>query len=176
MQALMTPAKSKALILLLSHVRHLDGVIVELGVFMGGTLRSLADACPGKHCYGFDSFAGMPAETWQVGEFHMPGEFAADFDTVAKAMPPNVTLIKGLFPESSRGVDVGRICFAHADLDHGKGTADAIEWLRPRMVSGGIVVFDDYRWKNCPNVSKVIERAGLRVVESAPCQCYWTAP
>ena len=41
---------------------------------------------------------------------------------------------------------------------------------------GGIIVFDDYEWKNCPGVGKAIRRAQLPVVKSEVHQCYWTAP
>jgi len=44
------------------------------------------------------------------------------------------------------------------------------------MVSGGLIVFDDYKWRNCEGVLRAIERAGLAVVESTVHQCYWTAP
>ena len=44
------------------------------------------------------------------------------------------------------------------------------------MVSGGIVVFDDWGWKNCPGVATAISRAGLPVARSEVHQCYWIAP
>jgi hypothetical protein len=84
-------------------------------------------------------------------------------------------LIAGLFPGSAEAFDK-RISFAHVDMDLEKSTEDAIDWLRPRMVSGGVVVFDDYRWQNCPGVAKAIEAAGLHVLECGSLQCYWTAP
>jgi len=176
MQTLMTPAKSAALLRLLATVEGLQGAIVELGVYQGGTLKALAQASPRRSCYGFDTFAGMPAESWRAIDFHKPGEFGdTTLTTVQAGMPGNVTLIAGLFPQSAEGLH-DQVAFAHVDMDLEKSTADAIVWLRPRMVSGGLVVFDDWHWKNCAGVAKAIEAAGLHVIESAPCQCYWRAP
>lgn len=176
MQTLMTPAKSAALLRLAAKVAALPGAIVELGVYQGGTLQALARAWPGRLCYGFDTFDGMPAESWREIDFHKPGEFGdTSLAAVQAAMPGNVTLIAGHFPGSAEGLH-DRVAFAHVDMDLEKSTADAIAWLRPRMTSGGLIVFDDWHWKNCAGVAKAIEAARLAVVESAPCQCYWTAP
>ena len=176
MEILLTPKKLSTLLGLAESVRTLAGCIVELGVYQGGALKALAGDNPGKRCYGFDTFAGMPKESWREIDFHKPGEFGdTTLATVAAAMPANVELIAGVFPQSAEAFDQ-RISFAHVDMDLEKSTGDAIVWLRARMVSGGVVVFDDYHWKNCPGVAKAIEAALLRVVECGSLQCYWIAP
>lgn len=176
MQSLMSPAKTASLLRLLASVRHLEGCVAELGVYQGGTLKAMADAAPEKTCLGFDTFTGQPAASWREIDFHRPGEFAdTALGVVKAAMPENVALVPGLFPESAIGVAVG-ICFAHVDFDLEKSTEDAIEWLRARMVSRGVIVFDDWHWKNCEGVARAIDRAGLQVQPGAPCQCYWVAP
>ena len=176
MQVLLTPRTLNSLLNLLMRARPIDGVVVELGVYQGGALSRMAKLAPTKMCYGFDTFAGQPAESWREGDVHRPGEFAdTSFDAVRAAMPQNVVLVPGLFPASAN--DFGEsICFAHVDFDLEQSTADAIDWLRPRMASGGIVVFDDWGWKNCPGVAKAIKETGLPVKRSEAHQCYWTAP
>lgn len=176
---MLTPAreaKRDALLSLLGRVRHLDGCIVELGVFRGQTLHALAEACPQKQCYGFDTFEGMPAEKCLPTDGHTAGEFCeTDFAAVAAAMPPNVVLRMGVFPHTAEGLDV-RVCFAHADFDLERSMSDAIAWLVPRMVPGGIVVFDDWNKKKMPGVDKAIARAGLKVTMATKHQGYWVAP
>lgn len=176
MKILLTPQKLATLLDLAAGVRKLEGCIVELGVYQGGALKALAGEFREKQCYGFDTFAGMPKESWREIDFHKPGEFGdTTLADVQAAMPPNVKLIPGLFPQSAQDFN-SRICFAHVDMDLEKSTADAIVWLRPRMTPGGVVVFDDYHWQNCPGVAKAIEAAGLHVIECGSLQCYWTAP
>src|SRR4029077_19603758 len=129
------------------------------------------EAVPDKPCFGFYTFRSQPESSWREGDFHKPGEFGdTSLDAVRALMPSNVLLVPGWFPESAAGFDQV-ICFAHVDMDLEKSTEDAIAWLEPRMVQGGIVVFDDWGWKNCPGVAKAITRAGLSVVRSAPHQC-----
>lgn len=176
MLGLLTPHTLKSLLGLLMRTRPLEGVVVELGVYQGATLKAMAEAVPEKSCIGFDTFMGQPAASWRKGDFHKPGEFAdTSLEEVLDAMPSNVVLVPGLFPESASDFDF-EICFAHVDFDLQKSTEDAIEWLAPRMVPGGLVVFDDWGWKNCPGVAKAIARAELPVVRSDVHQCYWSAP
>ena len=176
MEILLTPIKLATLLRLAESVANIAGCIVELGVYRGGALRALAGKFPARKCYGFDTFKGMPKESWRQIDFHKPGEFGdTSLAAVKAAMSANVELIAGLFPGSAQAFDQ-RISFAHVDMDLEKSTEDAIDWLRPRMVPGGLVVFDDYHWKNCPGVAKAIEAAGLHVLECGSLQCYWTAP
>jgi len=163
----------KSLLNLLLRTRTLDGVVVELGVFQGGALKTMAELVPDKTFYGFDTFEGQPAASWRAIDFHQPGEFGdTSFEAVRAVMPSNVELVQGYFPVSAGGFE-HPICFAHVDMDLEKSTEDAIEWLRPRMVPGGIMVFDDWGWKNCPGVARAISRAALPVVRSEVHQCYY---
>lgn len=166
--------KRRTLLSRLDTVKHLDGSIVEMGVFLGKTLRALAEHCPEKQCYGFDTFEGMPVESWKATDGHKPGDFnEADYEKVAQLMPENVTLCRGIFPESAKGIDP-RVCFAHADFDLEKSMVDAIAWLMPRMVPGGMIVFDDWNKKTMPGVDNAIKAAGLKVTQAGKHQAYWT--
>ena len=75
MEILLTPKKLATLLRLAESVRAVAGCIVELGVYQGGALKALAGEFPEKRCYGFDTFEGMPKESWREIDFHKPGEF-----------------------------------------------------------------------------------------------------
>lgn len=174
--ALIAGPRLESLLSLLAKVRHLGGNVAELGVYKGGTLKAMAEAVPEKTVYGFDTWEGLPADRWTEGDNPAPGALAdVSFSAVSRAMPGNCKLVQGIFPQSAAGIDE-QFCLVHLDFDYEKSTADAIEWLRPRMVPGGVIVFDDWKEITCPGVRKAIEAAGLTVIESAPNQCYWTAP
>lgn len=176
MATLIAGPRLDSILSLLGTVKHLDGSVAELGVYKGGTLKAMAEAVPEKTCYGFDTWKGMPAESWKEGESLKVGDLAdVSFSNIAKRLPDNCKLVRGVFPQSAQKINE-KFCFAHVDMDLEKSTEDAIEWLRPRMVSGGLIVFDDWHEITTPGVAKAIKRAGLRVVESVRNQCYWIAP
>lgn len=172
-KSLLSAEKFNSLLALAQRAKALPGNVAELGVFQGGALRALAELMPDKTCYGFDTFEGLPEEHWNPSEPHRPGEFSnTSYDRLLETLPSNCKLVRGLFPESAVIIE-DRFCLAHVDFDFEEGTRAAIEWLLPRMTTGGIIVFDDYRWPNCPGVESAILKAGLIVTPSAPFQCVY---
>lgn len=136
------------------------GVLVEVGVYCGGSLLEIAKASGGQQVYGFDTFSGMPKLTWGPDEFHRPGEFSSRIEDVQALFQEyrNVKLVAGIFPASGLEVlEYERIAFAHLDMDHWRGTLDALGFLWPRMVPGGCILFDDYAWKKCPGIAPVVD-------------------
>ena len=140
-----------------------EGVIIEAGVYKGGSLKTIAETVPNREVIGFDTFEGMPEQMWNKEEPHQPGDFSDVSITFVKRFlnqNNNVTLVKGLFPFSADAYEHEKIAFAHLDLDFYESTKEALEWIWPRLVDGGIIVFDDYDWPNCPGVRKAIEEFG----------------
>lgn len=172
-ESLLGNEKLWALMTFIWIIKDIPGELIELGVYKGGTLKEMAKRFPDRTCYGLDTFTGLPKASWKKGEKHKVGEFKVDFDTVVSEMPKNVILIPGLFPESAASIPESvRFSFAHVDMDYEKSTDDAINWLIPRMSEGGVIVFDDWHWKDCPGVTKAIQDSALRVKEITKHQCY----
>jgi O-methyltransferase len=144
--------------------------MAEVGVYRGGTLRFIAESDRTKWVFGFDTWAGLPKEKWNEDEYHRPGEFGdANMEEVIEYLADlrNVKLVQGIFPDSTRDSDCNlyKYSFVHIDLDFYQSVYDAIEWFWPRMAHGGIILFDDYKWTNCPGVEKAIIAYGLSVHE-----------
>lgn len=131
-------------VLLLDAVKRsaaLQGCICEFGVWSGYTLRLMADAAPGRHVHGFDSFEGLP-ENWRTG--YAKGAFKT---TVPKFTQPNIRLHKGWFdatlPSFLKELE-GQISLAHIDCDLYSSTHCVLDNIIPWLTPGAILVFDDY--------------------------------
>jgi O-methyltransferase len=146
------------------HVRgaaRLPGQVAEIGVFRGGTARLLARAVAarGKTVHLFDTFAGMPA-TDPERDLHRAGDFA---DTSLPAVreylrdTPNVRFHPGLFPQTAGPVEGERFCFVHVDVDIHASVRDCCEFFWPRLVPGGVMVFDDYGFLSCPGARLAVD-------------------
>lgn len=121
------------------------GPRIEFGVYHGETLGLIA-----RHpdqTIGVDSFEGMAEETdrdFLDGVSHYPrGRFAVT-SRQASANAPRAMLIKGFVPAVLSSVPDGPYAFAHLDMDQYAPTKAALEWIFPRMMSGGIVCCDDW--------------------------------
>ena len=70
----------------------------------------------------------------------------------------NCKLLEGIFPEQTGDVVEDRVFrFCHIDVDVYQSAKDVFNWAWPRLVGGGIVVFDDYGFCGCEAVTRLVE-------------------
>jgi len=172
---------------LLKSVLGLPGDVVECGVFKGAGvmtwLKLLQIYEPGAHrrVVGFDTFDAFApasdADTSTVAAFvresaHAGTDPAALVEMAVRAGidPGRVELVAGDIRTSAsdyaRRNPGFRIALLHMDLDLGEPTFAALTALWPRVVSGGIVVFDEYavpRWSESDGVDRFLADTGLRL-------------
>lgn len=116
------------------------GCVVEVGVFKGGTLWSLTQGSQGRPVYGYDTFTGIPyAGEWDQ---HRVGDFGDTSIGEVKAAVPDAIVVQGVFPASA--LHMPPVSFAHIDCDQYQSIKDAVAYLEPRMMRGGVMWFDDY--------------------------------
>lgn len=120
-----------------------EGLILEFGVFEGSTINYIAEKMHNTIIYGFDSFEGLP-------EFWRDGFPAGTFKTshLPKVLS-NVELIQGWFhitlPEFLSTIETNRkVSYLHIDCDLYSSTKIIFNHLCGRIVSGSIIVFDEY--------------------------------
>ncbi len=147
--SLLSPDRLESIQMLLQRVNHLEGYIAEVGCYKGGTGYYLNKFSNGKKVYLFDTFEGIPMQ----GELdpHPVGDFNDNpFEEVKGYFSdsPNVTVVKGVFPNSAKDVinETDKFCFVHLDADQYESTKNALEFFYPKMVVGGIIVCDDWQW------------------------------
>lgn len=117
-----------------------SGPRIEFGVFRGKTLQLMRHS---GLLMGVDSFEGMPQHTERDEK---DGWIPYPKGRLASAPPkvPGATLVKGWVPDILKYLPVGPYAFAHLDMDQYDSTLAALEWLYPKMLSGGIIVCDDW--------------------------------
>lgn len=152
---------------------ELPGDIVELGVYRGASLMNWANflevRCMGdraKQVIGFDNWQGFTefapedgAEDLRVNKViggYNGGEFKAILEEAIaiydrdRFIPykPRIVLVDGQIEQSVprfvREQPGLRISLLHVDCDLYRPTRVALEELWPRIVTGGVLVLDDY--------------------------------
>ena len=148
------------------------GDLIEIGVWRGGSgaliaQRSLIDG-QGGTVYLCDTFAGVPkagaSDSVYRGGEHADTDRGRVEGLIARLSLGNVRVLEGVFPN-----DTGETCqdrrfrFCHIDVDVYQSAKDVLEWVWPRLIIGGIVVFDDYGFHDCGGVTKLFnEQYGRR--------------
>ena len=120
----------------------IDGLVMEFGVFRGESLRFIAKRVV-QSVHGFDSFEGLP-EDWTY--FQKQGRFTLD-GKVPEFREANICVYKGWFDKTLPtflATHPGPARFIHIDCDIYSSTRIVLNLLAPRLVSGSVLVFDEY--------------------------------
>jgi O-methyltransferase len=152
-------AKYNLYSLALAATRRCKGDVAECGVYKGGTARILAELVPDRPLHLFDTFSGMP-ETDQKRDLHKRGDFADTSEASVREYLSefaNVNIVAGLIPDSLRIVSNRTFSFVHIDLDIYSAIKSACEFFYPRVVPGGVLLFDDYGFPSCPGARTAVD-------------------
>lgn len=166
--------RRSALVELLESTLHLDGDVIECGVFRGASLmmscRSLIDHAPAKRVYACDSFEGFPQDgvsDEDVSLFRFKFRLRRKF-TVAGDVPDRLErffaaygvdghIVKGFFSDTLPRFAGHRFCFMHIDCDLYESHLDCLNLLYDKLAPGGVAVFDDYAQPKWPGATKAID-------------------
>lgn len=123
------------------------GAFVEVGVYKGGSAAVLDEVAreQARRLYLFDTFEGIPMQG--PLDRHKVGDFADTSADAVRALFPAATICEGIFPYTLG--ETGPVAFVHADADQYQSTVDICHALAPRMVPGGLMLFDDYCLDGC---------------------------
>lgn len=129
------------------HCVQLSGDFVECGVYIGTGIKTVIDYLGGtsfpKTFWGYDTFDYHP-----VPGHAFVGQEEGLFEKVKQRFInyPQVNLVKGLLPDSFAEGIPESIAYMHIDLNNVEGELAVLDRLFDRVVSGGIIIMDDYEW------------------------------
>ncbi len=138
-----------------AHAAHLPGDFVECGVNTGITSVAVCNFIDfnetQKRFYLFDTYQGIPLE--QASELERGPRteesaryYAECFDLACRnfAPWPGCVLVRGRIPETLTQHDIKQVAYLHLDMNIAVPEIAAIDHFWPRLVTGGIVMLDDY--------------------------------
>lgn len=157
--------------ILVEQVRPVEGDILEVGVWRGGSgcliakkanlegLRSRVFLC--------DTFAGVVKAGAQDREYKGGEHSDTSAETVtglaARLGLGNVRVLEGIFPdETAQDIDSTRLRLCHIDVDVYESARDVFDWCWTRLSIGGVVVFDDFGFHDCEGVTRLVTELAAR--------------
>ncbi len=172
---------------------QIEGDFVECGVWRGGSMMAVAYSLEElsereRDLYLFDTFEGMPSPTNQdvthsnIDALTLLKESSkndsksiwcySSFDEVktnielTKYNPQKIHLIKGKVEETIPHCIPEKIALLRLDTDWYESTRHELEHLFPRLVSGGVLIIDDYgHWKGCQKATdEYIEKNNIPIL------------
>lgn len=151
---------------LVEQVKDLDGDIIEVGVWRGGSGALLAKRSSLEHLeakiYLCDTFEGV-VKAGSNDPVYRGGEHSdvtrGSVERLLRSMQlSNVEILEGVFPEETAHLippdRMFRLC--HIDVDVYRSAKDVLAWVWERLVPGGLVVFDDFGFPKCEGVTTLV--------------------
>ena len=131
------------------YASRLEGDFMEVGCYTGHTASVICKRVAlndlDKNYYLYDLFE------WNEGDAH---PWLADHDSeqmyedTCKRFEcyENVHVIKGRVPDTFEVAFPEQVAFAHIDMNNAPPEEAALRAIYPRLVKGGVILFDDYGW------------------------------
>ena len=135
-------------------VKSLDGDFVECGVNKGGLSRTVIHFTEfnnlNKTFYLLDTYSGL-SEKYISDEEKKTGRKAGGYEECYEAVKAtfndfNVEIIKGTVPDTLHKVKSKTVCYLSIDMNCVEPEIAAANYFWDKMVSGGILLLDDYGW------------------------------
>lgn len=145
----------------------INGSVAEVGVFRGFFSKLINKKFPNKSLYLFDTFESFDEE--EFNEEVLAGRCTEDFyaafldtneDKVLDIMPnrEKCIIVKGLFPESAKGLEQEMFAFVSIDVDFEKSILEGLRFFYPKMNTGGIIFVHDYNNRFLEGVKKAVAK------------------
>jgi O-methyltransferase len=148
---LVPPERCYMLLSLARNAVNLPGDFAECGVWKGGTALMLARVLKDrtdKTLYLFDSFEGLPEVDPEKDSWFQKGQYSTGSMTVVKDLLRDfqsiVDIRPGWIPDTFNGLENRRYAFVHIDVDIYQSNLDCCKYFYPRMIAGGVMLFDEY--------------------------------
>lgn len=146
------------------HACKLEGDFVDCGVNTGIFARAVINYVgferTKKKYYFLDTFYGLdekystPEELERNSKLNY-GEENNIYEQVKATFENfNVKIIRGAVPETLPQVDANKICYLSIDMNSAIPEFAALNFFWDKMVSGGIIILDDYGYANAQHRQK----------------------
>ncbi len=152
---------------IIHNLKDTKGDLIEVGVWKGASSIIIAQALKKlkskSKFYMCDTFCGVVKSSnkdtiYKNGE-HSDTSLELVQNKIDKFNFKNIKVLKGIFPEeTSKFIKSKTIKFIHIDVDVYNSAKDIVNWVWPKLVKNGIIVFDDYGSRRCSGITKYVNK------------------
>jgi O-methyltransferase len=158
------------------HAKQLDGDFVECGVYRGFLSKSIMTYIdfanmPDRQFHLIDTYSGLVSELVTEEDsaaYRNDYEDCYEFVKQTFANFQNVNIVRGSVPEILPSANISTVAYLSIDMNCTQPEVDALEYFWSRLVSGGVVVLDDYGFSGHEaqkaGADKFAESVGARVL------------
>lgn len=151
--------------------KRLEGDFVECGVNKGILSRTIVEYIdfyniPDKKFYLFDTYKGLVESQLESKdeifkyEKMWKDKYSECYEEVKNFFKDfgNVELVRGTIPESLSYVNIDKVAYLSIDMNCAYPELETIKYFWNKLVSGAVVILDDYAWVGCESQKDVFDK------------------
>ncbi len=156
---------------LLGQVNNVEGEVLEVGTWRGGTGcllgRRAMDLGLKSRIFLCDTFEGVvktsDKDSSYTGGEHADTSIPVVQELMGKLGVDNIKILKGIFPEDTASeVEDLKFRLCHIDVDVYQSGKDILDWVWPRLSLGAVVVFDDFGFASTTGITRLVHEEEQR--------------
>ena len=153
--------KLYALFEMVKYVNSLEGETAEVGVLVGNSAKIIAEAVNGsKELHLFDTFAQKLPDDYFQSDEGGDERWLVDSTRAREQLSgyEKVFFYEGMFEETCHMIENKKFCFVHIDCDYYNSITACADFFFPRLVDGGMALFDDYGAVDQPGAKRAVDQ------------------
>ena len=141
-------------------INRVDGDILEVGVWRGGTGALLCSFSPDKSVFLADTFEGIVKDGDRDLSYN-GGEHADTSSEIVRSLLSsmkltNFDILQGVFPDDTGHLIPEILSMVHIDVDVYESAKQIWDFVNHRVAVGGVIVFDDYGFSSTDGVTSFV--------------------
>ena len=159
--------------------RELDGDMIEVGVYQGGSAKLISEVKGDRKLFLLDTFIGLQELSDGDTHFGKKHRKKNEFDDTSLEVVKdylssynNIQIIKGEFSKTADSIRDSKFSFVHLDVDLYRSTIECLKFFYPRLVKGGIILVHDYHSDGIQKAFKeFLQSNKVQLIELTGSQC-----
>ena len=148
---------------ILQQLKNINADILDLGCMRGGVGMMMSKINLNGNTYLIDTFSGFKEEE----KYHKKDTFVftsiSEIEkNIKKLNLKKVYILKQKFPNTSKLKNIKKLKLCHIDVNTYRSTKKSYNYVKKKLIKGGIIIFDDYGIFGVEQVTKFVNEIKLR--------------
>ncbi len=153
---LLDPARSYTLWQCSKNLKNINGQILDIGCLMGGAGFIMSKINLKGNTYLFDSFSGFKKnDGLHKKDIFVYNDINLIKKNIKKLKLKRINIFKAYFPKNIN-IKINRVKLCHIDVNTYYDTKQIFNFLKKKIIKGGIVIFDDFGIWGVDGIKKFI--------------------
>ena len=148
---------------ILQQIKNINADILDLGCMRGGVGMMMSKINLNGNTYLIDTFSGFKEEEkYHKKDIFVFTSISEIEKNIKKLNLKKIYILKQKFPNTSKLKNIKKLKLCHIDVNTYRSTKKSYNYVKKKLIKGGIIIFDDYGIFGVEQVTKFVNEIKLR--------------